>query len=191
MNWRDLNDVSDASCLFIRVLIGSSPSAPQCLTCGLRKDRCQYSSAYFSFDASYYRLDCYGQLNIHILGNDSFTVHVWGYLWHGEQMWTIIWAQISKVIQKNWCAINCLCIFYFYVYQDLGCPSTHSWTTGAQVKVCILTNPKPIVQIFIAVVLFYSLFILSSYLYNVHRWFIIIYIILFSWNNSYFTYSQQ
>uniref|UniRef100_A0A8C9ZJ26 Fibroblast activation protein, alpha n=1 Tax=Sander lucioperca TaxID=283035 RepID=A0A8C9ZJ26_SANLU len=43
-----------------KVLIGSSPSAPQCLTCGLRKDRCQYNSAYFSFDASYYRMDCYG-----------------------------------------------------------------------------------------------------------------------------------
>ncbi|XP_042350467.1 dipeptidyl peptidase 4 [Plectropomus leopardus] len=43
-----------------KVIIGSSPSAPQCLTCDLRKDRCQYNSAYFSFDASYYRMDCYG-----------------------------------------------------------------------------------------------------------------------------------
>ncbi|KAI4806013.1 hypothetical protein KUCAC02_010605 [Chaenocephalus aceratus] len=31
-----------------------------CLSCGLHKDRCQYNSAYFSFDASFYRLDCYG-----------------------------------------------------------------------------------------------------------------------------------
>uniref|UniRef100_A0A8C7F3M3 Fibroblast activation protein, alpha n=1 Tax=Oncorhynchus kisutch TaxID=8019 RepID=A0A8C7F3M3_ONCKI len=44
-----------------QVVIGSSHSAPQCLTCGLYKDRCQYNSAYFSYDASYYRMDCYGQ----------------------------------------------------------------------------------------------------------------------------------
>uniref|UniRef100_A0A4W6FXR5 Fibroblast activation protein, alpha n=1 Tax=Lates calcarifer TaxID=8187 RepID=A0A4W6FXR5_LATCA len=50
------------TCLFVRVMIGSSPSAPQCLTCDLYKDRCQYNSGYFSFDASYYRMDCYGQL---------------------------------------------------------------------------------------------------------------------------------
>ncbi|XP_045909518.1 prolyl endopeptidase FAP [Micropterus dolomieu] len=43
-----------------KVVIGSSPSAPQCLTCGQYKDRCQYNSAYFSFNASYYRMDCYG-----------------------------------------------------------------------------------------------------------------------------------
>ncbi|KAM6954882.1 dipeptidyl peptidase 4 [Lycodopsis pacificus] len=43
-----------------KVIIGSSPSAPQCLTCDLHEDRCQYNSAYFSFDASYYRMDCYG-----------------------------------------------------------------------------------------------------------------------------------
>uniref|UniRef100_A0A8C2WX48 Fibroblast activation protein, alpha n=1 Tax=Cyclopterus lumpus TaxID=8103 RepID=A0A8C2WX48_CYCLU len=42
-----------------KVIIGSSPSAPQCLTCDLRKDRCQYNSAYFSSNASYYRMDCY------------------------------------------------------------------------------------------------------------------------------------
>ncbi|XP_037344577.2 dipeptidyl peptidase 4 [Pungitius pungitius] len=43
-----------------KVIIGSGPSATQCLTCDLRQDRCQYNSAYFSFDASYYRMDCYG-----------------------------------------------------------------------------------------------------------------------------------
>uniref|UniRef100_A0A669BG42 Fibroblast activation protein, alpha n=1 Tax=Oreochromis niloticus TaxID=8128 RepID=A0A669BG42_ORENI len=50
----------------------NSPSAPQCLTCNLRKDRCQYNSGYFSFDASYYRMDCYGQLPIHI-----FSYYLW------------------------------------------------------------------------------------------------------------------
>ncbi|KAM9851207.1 dipeptidyl peptidase 4 [Aulostomus maculatus] len=43
-----------------KVMIGSSPSTPQCLTCNLHGDRCQYNSAYFSVDASYYRMDCYG-----------------------------------------------------------------------------------------------------------------------------------
>uniref|UniRef100_A0A4W6FXH9 Fibroblast activation protein, alpha n=1 Tax=Lates calcarifer TaxID=8187 RepID=A0A4W6FXH9_LATCA len=47
-----------------KVMIGSSPSAPQCLTCDLYKDRCQYNSGYFSFDASYYRMDCYGHLQV-------------------------------------------------------------------------------------------------------------------------------
>uniref|UniRef100_A0A673CYV1 Dipeptidyl peptidase 4-like n=1 Tax=Sphaeramia orbicularis TaxID=375764 RepID=A0A673CYV1_9TELE len=49
-----------------KIAIGSSPSAPQCLTCELYEDRCQYNSGYFSFDASYYRMDCYGQLSIHL-----------------------------------------------------------------------------------------------------------------------------
>ncbi|XP_071379134.1 dipeptidyl peptidase 4 [Centroberyx affinis] len=43
-----------------KVMIGSSSSAPQCLTCGQYEDRCQYNSAYFSYDASYYRMGCYG-----------------------------------------------------------------------------------------------------------------------------------
>uniref|UniRef100_A0A672IJZ0 Dipeptidyl peptidase 4-like n=1 Tax=Salarias fasciatus TaxID=181472 RepID=A0A672IJZ0_SALFA len=42
-----------------RVMIGSSPSATQCLTCDRNKDRCLYNSGYLSVDASYYRMDCY------------------------------------------------------------------------------------------------------------------------------------
>ncbi|XP_029386046.1 dipeptidyl peptidase 4 [Echeneis naucrates] len=45
---------------FYKVMTGSSPSAPQCLTCDVNKERCQYNSAYLSFDASYYRKDCFG-----------------------------------------------------------------------------------------------------------------------------------
>ncbi|KAJ8253351.1 hypothetical protein GJAV_G00211970 [Gymnothorax javanicus] len=37
-----------------------SHSAPVCLSCDLPGDRCQCNSAYFSTDASFYRLDCYG-----------------------------------------------------------------------------------------------------------------------------------
>ncbi|XP_052005003.1 dipeptidyl peptidase 4-like [Xyrauchen texanus] len=38
----------------------SGHSAPVCLTCSLYQDRCQYNSAYFSVNASYFRMDCYG-----------------------------------------------------------------------------------------------------------------------------------
>lgn len=48
-------------CVSVRLLIGSGPASPQCLTCDLNPDRCQYNSAYFSDDASYYRMDCYGE----------------------------------------------------------------------------------------------------------------------------------
>ncbi|XP_028991541.1 prolyl endopeptidase FAP isoform X2 [Betta splendens] len=43
-----------------KVMIGSSPSAPRCLTCDLHHDRCQYNYAYFSYSASYFLLKCYG-----------------------------------------------------------------------------------------------------------------------------------
>ncbi|XP_023663741.1 dipeptidyl peptidase 4 isoform X1 [Paramormyrops kingsleyae] len=43
-----------------KIRIGGSHSAPECLTCDLQEDRCQYNSAYFSQDAAYYRLSCYG-----------------------------------------------------------------------------------------------------------------------------------
>nr|XP_057937865.1 dipeptidyl peptidase 4 isoform X2 [Doryrhamphus excisus] len=42
-----------------KVPIGSGASGRQCLTCRFEEDRCQYNSAYFSINASYYRLDCY------------------------------------------------------------------------------------------------------------------------------------
>ncbi|KTF92749.1 hypothetical protein cypCar_00024804 [Cyprinus carpio] len=38
----------------------SGHSAPECLTCSLYQDRCQYNSAYFSLNASFFRMDCYG-----------------------------------------------------------------------------------------------------------------------------------
>lgn len=58
--------------LLVRVEIsgGGDHSAPQCLTCSLRPDRCQYSFAYFSSNASFYRVDCYGQLNTALKSSD-------------------------------------------------------------------------------------------------------------------------
>uniref|UniRef100_A0A673KB25 Dipeptidyl peptidase 4-like n=1 Tax=Sinocyclocheilus rhinocerous TaxID=307959 RepID=A0A673KB25_9TELE len=38
----------------------SGHSAAECLTCSLYQDRCQYNSAYFSLNASFFRMDCYG-----------------------------------------------------------------------------------------------------------------------------------
>ncbi|XP_068936291.1 prolyl endopeptidase FAP [Petaurus breviceps papuanus] len=43
-----------------RISIGSYPPRKQCLTCVLRKERCQYYSASFSNFAKYYSLMCYG-----------------------------------------------------------------------------------------------------------------------------------
>ncbi|XP_053349065.1 dipeptidyl peptidase 4 [Clarias gariepinus] len=39
---------------------GETHSPPVCLTCTLMEDRCKYNSAYFSKDATYYRLSCSG-----------------------------------------------------------------------------------------------------------------------------------
>uniref|UniRef100_A0A8C1XQB3 Fibroblast activation protein, alpha n=1 Tax=Cyprinus carpio TaxID=7962 RepID=A0A8C1XQB3_CYPCA len=47
--------------LALRISISKSGhSAPECLTCSLYQDRCQYNSAYFSLNASFFRMDCYG-----------------------------------------------------------------------------------------------------------------------------------
>ncbi|XP_074071945.1 prolyl endopeptidase FAP isoform X2 [Macrotis lagotis] len=43
-----------------RISIGNYPPRKQCLTCVLRKERCQYYSASFSNFAKYYSLTCYG-----------------------------------------------------------------------------------------------------------------------------------
>lgn len=43
-----------------KISIGNGHSAPECLTCSLYQDRCQYNSGYFSHNASYFRMDCYG-----------------------------------------------------------------------------------------------------------------------------------
>ncbi|KAL1021923.1 hypothetical protein UPYG_G00019940 [Umbra pygmaea] len=43
-----------------RVTLRETPQDTKCLTCTLKEDRCQYYSAYFSHDASFFRMDCYG-----------------------------------------------------------------------------------------------------------------------------------
>lgn len=43
-----------------KITLGATPSTTQCLTCTLNEVRCQYNSAYFSHDASFFRMDCSG-----------------------------------------------------------------------------------------------------------------------------------
>lgn len=103
-----------------RLLIGSGPSAPQCLTCDLHPDRCQYNSALFSFDASYYRMDCYGELGHlcpSVLGS--------------------ICEHSSEEPMSN-------PLFVHLLYQDLVCLSTPSETTGAQVQVSVCFAQRPV-----------------------------------------------
>uniref|UniRef100_A0AAR2KUS5 Uncharacterized protein n=1 Tax=Pygocentrus nattereri TaxID=42514 RepID=A0AAR2KUS5_PYGNA len=52
--YKHLHYVKGVSCQIL-----SGHSAPECLTCFLYKDRCQFNSAYFSQNASYFRMDCY------------------------------------------------------------------------------------------------------------------------------------
>uniref|UniRef100_A0A6Q2WNR2 Uncharacterized protein n=1 Tax=Esox lucius TaxID=8010 RepID=A0A6Q2WNR2_ESOLU len=42
-----------------RITLGASPSVPQCLTCSVDEDRCQYNSAYFSHNASFFLVCMY------------------------------------------------------------------------------------------------------------------------------------
>uniref|UniRef100_A0A8C4S0C7 Fibroblast activation protein, alpha n=1 Tax=Erpetoichthys calabaricus TaxID=27687 RepID=A0A8C4S0C7_ERPCA len=42
------------------ILCYYSHSEPQCMTCNTRRERCKYNSAYFSKNATYYRMDCSG-----------------------------------------------------------------------------------------------------------------------------------
>ncbi|GAB1286368.1 Prolyl endopeptidase FAP [Apodemus speciosus] len=43
-----------------RISIGNSPPSKKCITCHLRKERCQYYTASFSYKAKYYALICSG-----------------------------------------------------------------------------------------------------------------------------------
>ncbi|XP_064419800.1 dipeptidyl peptidase 4 isoform X1 [Latimeria chalumnae] len=52
-----------------KIKIGDNSSKPQCISCYLRQERCQYYYVYFSKQGTYYRLDCYGP------GLPIFTLH--------------------------------------------------------------------------------------------------------------------
>uniref|UniRef100_A0AAR2JPB0 Uncharacterized protein n=1 Tax=Pygocentrus nattereri TaxID=42514 RepID=A0AAR2JPB0_PYGNA len=57
--YKHLHYVKGVSCQILISFSSSGHSAPECLTCFLYKDRCQFNSAYFSQNASYFRMDCY------------------------------------------------------------------------------------------------------------------------------------
>uniref|UniRef100_A0A8D2ZE76 Uncharacterized protein n=1 Tax=Scophthalmus maximus TaxID=52904 RepID=A0A8D2ZE76_SCOMX len=50
---------SDLHCVFVRW----TKDGTKCLTCSIHKEKCQYNSAYFSHNASFYRMSCSGQFN--------------------------------------------------------------------------------------------------------------------------------
>uniref|UniRef100_A0A674KGR4 Fibroblast activation protein alpha n=1 Tax=Terrapene triunguis TaxID=2587831 RepID=A0A674KGR4_9SAUR len=50
-----------------KISIRSNPPRKQCITCNLRKERCQYYTARFSENAKYYALVCYGKYKIKVL----------------------------------------------------------------------------------------------------------------------------
>ncbi|KAL8183376.1 UNVERIFIED_CONTAM: hypothetical protein K2H54_038673 [Gekko kuhli] len=43
-----------------KINLQTNPPTKQCITCNLRKERCQYYAARFSYNANYYALLCYG-----------------------------------------------------------------------------------------------------------------------------------
>uniref|UniRef100_A0A7M4FP90 Fibroblast activation protein alpha n=1 Tax=Crocodylus porosus TaxID=8502 RepID=A0A7M4FP90_CROPO len=47
-----------------RINLRTKPPRKQCITCNLRKERCQYYTARFSDNAKYYALICYGMYNM-------------------------------------------------------------------------------------------------------------------------------
>uniref|UniRef100_A0A8C1N2U0 Fibroblast activation protein, alpha n=1 Tax=Cyprinus carpio TaxID=7962 RepID=A0A8C1N2U0_CYPCA len=64
----------------------SGHSAPECLTCSLYQDRCQYNSAYFSLNASFFRMDCYAfltnRISVAYLSKAFHVVYVSPDLWY-------------------------------------------------------------------------------------------------------------
>uniref|UniRef100_A0A674F870 Dipeptidyl-peptidase 4 n=1 Tax=Salmo trutta TaxID=8032 RepID=A0A674F870_SALTR len=68
-----------------KITLGATPPATQCLTCTLNEDRCQYNSAYFSHDASFFRMDCSGpSATQHTSTHTHYTTHYPNsvYLWY-------------------------------------------------------------------------------------------------------------
>uniref|UniRef100_A0A8C9TWU5 Dipeptidyl peptidase 4-like n=1 Tax=Scleropages formosus TaxID=113540 RepID=A0A8C9TWU5_SCLFO len=59
-----------------KIEIGKSHSAPRCLTCAVQEERCQYNFAYFSQDATYYRMGCYGALPLFSVSSEHSQITV-------------------------------------------------------------------------------------------------------------------
>lgn len=147
-----------AACLLVRVMISGSPAAPECLTCGLDEDRCQYNSAYLSYDASYYRRDCYGQLPISLLSNESTTLRVSGLCVVGryvrlDAQWIICVFSIF-VSTRSWFTPlhaggqpgpTCRSVYY-----EVSCYNTECWIINYSAiiehfihSICTLTHSVP------------------------------------------------
>ncbi|MFT7818067.1 dipeptidyl peptidase 4-like [Arapaima gigas] len=70
--YKHIHYVTKVSALEVMGAGVTSQPERQCLTCDMNVDRCQYNSGLFSHSASYYRLDCYGEiLHSHIVCSTS------------------------------------------------------------------------------------------------------------------------
>uniref|UniRef100_A0A8C9WRX4 Dipeptidyl peptidase 4-like n=1 Tax=Scleropages formosus TaxID=113540 RepID=A0A8C9WRX4_SCLFO len=72
--YKHIHYVNAVSVLLIE--IGKSHSAPRCLTCAVQEERCQYNFAYFSQDATYYRMGCYGALPLFSVSSEHSQITV-------------------------------------------------------------------------------------------------------------------
>uniref|UniRef100_A0A8D2L2E7 Fibroblast activation protein alpha n=1 Tax=Varanus komodoensis TaxID=61221 RepID=A0A8D2L2E7_VARKO len=61
-----------------KINLRENPPVKQCITCRLRKKRCQYYAARFSYNADYYALICYGKSNA---GANKIPVVLSGIYW--------------------------------------------------------------------------------------------------------------
>uniref|UniRef100_A0A8C2YDP0 Fibroblast activation protein alpha n=1 Tax=Coturnix japonica TaxID=93934 RepID=A0A8C2YDP0_COTJA len=61
-----------------KISIGSKPIRKLCITCSLRKERCQYYTARFSERSKYYALICYGMYNVSISKKYPLLIQVYG-----------------------------------------------------------------------------------------------------------------
>ncbi|PWA31144.1 hypothetical protein CCH79_00002825, partial [Gambusia affinis] len=118
------------------IMLGSIPSTPMCLTCGLHEDRCQYNSAYLSVDASFYRMDCYGQLALYVFASNNSAM----------QETSVNNNQSLDVTKTANIGVKCLCEFMSVLFE-LG-PGLPLYTlmdnrgSGAGTELSILEDNK-------------------------------------------------
>uniref|UniRef100_A0A8C2B762 Fibroblast activation protein, alpha n=1 Tax=Cyprinus carpio TaxID=7962 RepID=A0A8C2B762_CYPCA len=103
------------------ILKNSGHLAPECLTCWLYQDRCQYNSAYFSLSASFFRMDCY-ERKVCVLGliNTDFTGP-------GLPLFTLMDNRgPAKGFYKNIFNILSLSVFSTLCYYRYGGPASQN-----------------------------------------------------------------
>uniref|UniRef100_A0A673A698 Dipeptidyl peptidase 4-like n=1 Tax=Sphaeramia orbicularis TaxID=375764 RepID=A0A673A698_9TELE len=102
--------VMNTSLLYMDTYMQIKDEESTCLTCAINRERCQYISAYFSHNASYYRMSCSGQLlfNVFIFSSD-----------------------FSRAVCANCIKMTSLCVFFggFFCLKVLEFRTTLLWIT--------------------------------------------------------------